>query len=71
MNKRKHTKIVREGKYLAEVNIELVETGEGWTPYISLEDAQKLDEVREALRKEDIKAASLKSKVYILKPAAV
>jgi len=71
MTKRKHTKIVREGKYLAEVNIELVETGEGWSPYISLEDAEKLDEVREALRKEDIKTASLKSKVYVLKPAAV
>jgi len=71
MTKRQHTKIVREGNYLAEVDIELVETGEGWSPYLSLEDAQKLDEVREALRKEDIKTAALKAKVYVLRPAAV
>lgn len=71
MTKRQHTKIVREGKYLAEVKIELIETGEGWSPYISLEDAQKLDDVREALRKEDLKAASLNAKIYILKPAMV
>jgi len=50
MTKRQHTKIVREGNYVAEINIELIKTGEGWSPYLSLEDAQKLDEVREALR---------------------
>jgi len=71
MTKRQHTKIVREGNYLAEVNIELFETSEGWTPYLSLEDAQKLDEVREALRREDVKTAASKAKVYVLTPAAV
>lgn len=71
MTKREHTKIVREGNYLAEVNIELIDTGEGWTPYLSLEDAQKLDEVREALRVEDVESASKKAKIYILKALAV
>jgi hypothetical protein len=71
MTKRQHTKIVREGNYLAEVNIELIETGEGWSPYLSLEDVQKLDEIREALRNEDIKTAALKAKVFVLRPAAV
>ena len=71
MTKRRHTKIVREGNYLAEVNIELIETGKGWSPYISLEDAQKLDEVREALRADEIKEASKNSKVFILRPVAV
>ena len=70
MTKRQHTKIVREGNYVAEVNIELIETGEGWAPYLSLEDARKLDEVREALRQGDVKTASMKAKIFILKPLA-
>jgi hypothetical protein len=56
---------------IAEVSIELIETGEGWSPYLSLEDAQKLDVVREALRQGDVKTASKKAKVFILKPVAV
>ncbi|MFM7791207.1 MAG: hypothetical protein ACKO90_24910 [Microcystis panniformis] len=36
---------------MAEVEVELIETPEGWSPYLSLEDAQKLDDVREALRR--------------------
>jgi len=71
MTKRQHTKIVREGSYLAEVNIELIDTGEGWSPYLSLEDANKLDEVRDALRHEDIRTAAKLSKVFILRPAAI
>ena len=78
MTKRQHTKIVREGSYLAEVNIELIETdvdsktGQvGWSPYLSIEDARKLDEVREALRIEDIKGASKQAKVFILRQATI
>ena len=71
MTKRHHTKIVREGNYLAEVDIELLETGEGWSPYLSLEDARKLDRIREAIRQGDINTASKLSKVFQLKPIAV
>ena len=41
MNKRQHTKIkiVREGQYVAEVELELIDTDEGRSPYLSLEDA--------------------------------
>jgi hypothetical protein len=39
MTKRQHTKLVHEGQYVAEVDVELMETGEGWSPYLSLEDA--------------------------------
>ena len=68
MKKRHHTKLVHEGSYVAEVDIELIETGEGWSPYLSLEDAEKLDDVREALRREDIDTARKLSKVYRLTP---
>ena len=53
MNKRKRTKIVHEGNYVAEVDVELLEDPDGWSPYLSLEDAYRLDDVREALRRGD------------------
>ena len=31
MNTRKRTKLVRAGQYVAEVDIELMETDEGWS----------------------------------------
>jgi hypothetical protein len=68
MKKRKHVKLVHEGNYVAEVDIELIDTGEGWAPYLSLEDAEKLDDVREALRKGDISTVSKLARVYRLTP---
>ena len=47
MNKKKRTKIVHEGSYVAEVDVELLEDPDGWSPYLSLEDAYRLDDVRE------------------------
>jgi hypothetical protein len=45
MRKRRHTKLVHEGQYVAEVEVKLIDTDEGWSPYLSLEDAYKLDDV--------------------------
>lgn len=70
MSRRRHTKLVREGSYVAEVEVELIETGDGWSPYLSLDDASKLDDVREALRREDIVAASRLARVYSLTPVS-
>ncbi len=53
---------------MAEVDIELIETDEAWSPYLSLEGAEKLDDVRVALRREDIDTKSKLSKVYRLSP---
>ena len=50
MSKRLHTKLIHEGQYAAEVEVTLIQTEEGWSPYLSLADAQKLDAVRKALR---------------------
>lgn len=71
MKKRSHTKLVREGKYVAEVEVELIETDEGWSPYLSLEDAYKLDDIREALRRGDIKDATRFARVFTLTPVAI
>lgn len=63
MSKR-YTKFIQEGQYAAAVDIEWIESDTGWSPYLSVEDAQKLDEVREALRKGDLKKAGVVHKKY-------
>jgi hypothetical protein len=65
---RPRTKLIHEGQYAAEVEVELLEGEEGWSPYLSLEDAEKLDEVRRALRREDLKRASQLARVFELTP---
>lgn len=70
MEHRKKTKLVHEGQYAAEVEVDLIVEDEGWSPYLSLEDAYKLDDVREALKKKDTKAASVYGKVYELRPVS-
>ena len=71
MKKRRRTKLVHEGKYLAEIEVELLETDDEWSPYLSLDDAYKLDDVREALRRGDLQAAARYGRLYALKPVAV
>lgn len=68
---RSSKRLVREGDLVAEVEVQLVETEGGWAPYLSLDDAYKLDDVREALRLGDIgRAAQLAARVYRLTPVA-
>ena len=68
MKKKHSTKYIHEGKYVAEVQIDLLETNDDWSPHLSIEDAYKLDDVRKALQSGDIKTASRYGKVFILKP---
>jgi len=71
MNAKHFAKMIHEGEYVAEVDVELIYTDEGWSPYLSLEDAYKLDDVREALRQGDVRSASRLAKVYTLTPVSV
>jgi len=71
MSTRRYTKLVHEGDYVAEVDVGLLYSEEGWSPYLSLDDAYKLDDVREALRQGDMKSAARLSRVYTLTPVAV
>ncbi len=41
--KRKATELIHEGKYAAEVVIELHYSEESWSPTMSLDDARKLE----------------------------
>jgi hypothetical protein len=70
MRKRCRTKLIHEGRYVAEVEVEVLLTDNEWSPYLSQEDAYKIDDVRKALRKGDIRTASAHAKVYTLSPVA-
>ena len=65
---RKSTKLFREGKYAAEVVIELVYDDESWSPTMSLDDARKLDTVRLALQRGDVVEAAKHGRVFELMP---
>ncbi len=68
MTKKTKTKIIHEGEYMAEVEVEMTYNSDEWSPYLSLEDAEKLDAVRLALRQKDLKTASQLARIYHLTP---
>ena len=45
MSDKSTKRLVREGEFVAEVDVTLVEAEGGWTPYVSSEDAYRLDDV--------------------------
>ena len=71
MKARPYTKLIHEGSFVAEVDVRLLEGNEGWSPYLSLEDAYKLADVRDALRRGDVKLAAQFARVFTLIPVAV
>jgi hypothetical protein len=71
MKKRRRTKFVHEGQYVAEVDVELIDMNKGWSPYLSLDDAYKLDDIRNALRRGDVKSAARDARIFTLTPIAV
>ncbi len=71
MSVRKSSKLVREGTWAAELDVDLIETDHEWAPYVSADDVRKLDDVRRALRRGDIKSAQqLGARVFEMKPVA-
>jgi len=62
--KKTRVKIIHEGDYFSEVPIEIEESAGPWAPYVSVEEARKLDSVRRALRRKDIAEAGKFGKVY-------
>ena len=70
MRRKRREKLIHEGKYVAEVEVEVMTNDDEWAPYISLKDAYKIDDVREALRRGDIRTAATSAKVYTLSPVS-
>ncbi|HEV7600419.1 MAG TPA: hypothetical protein VGO49_09195 [Bradyrhizobium sp.] len=67
---RKSTELIHEGKYAAEVPVDLIDDDTVWSPYLSPDDALKLDAVRLALRRGDIAKAARHGQVFELTPVA-
>lgn len=61
-------KYVHHGQYVAEVEVSLIDSDDSWAPYLSKEDAFKLDDAREALRKGDLEEASKYGRVFEMRP---
>ena len=64
------TRLVHAGNYAAEVTVESIPDDGAWGPYLSLDDAQKLERVEKALKAGDLKTASQEARVYELTPVA-
>lgn len=71
VSQRKRSKYVHEGQYVAEVDIELLQDDSSWSPYLSIQDAYKLDDVRDALREGDLESAAKYGRIYELRPIAL
>ena len=66
MKKVIRTKFIHEGQFAAEVQVEL--TDDEWSPYLSVEEAYKLDDIREALRRGDVCVSARNARVFTLTP---
>jgi hypothetical protein len=65
---RKTVELVRVGKYAAEVPVELIEDEGGWSPYLSFDDAKKVETVRLALESGDLARAAKLARIFELLP---
>jgi hypothetical protein len=70
MNDQHQLKLIHEGGYLAEIEVEMLAAESEWAPYLSVEDATKLDLVRRALREGDVSTATKYGSVFSLIPVA-
>ena len=61
---------IHEGRYCAEVQVELIEDDTAWSPYLSPAEVRKLEAVREALRRGDLAEAAQYGRVFELTPVA-
>lgn len=71
MAEKQTTKLVQEGEFVAEVDVALILTEDEWSPYLSLQDAYKLDDMRQALRHGDMETAFKLGRVFRLIPVAI
>jgi hypothetical protein len=67
---RSSKEFIHEGKYAAEVPVELIEDDSAWSPYLSPEDVARLDAVRLALRRGDLVEAGKHARIFELTPVS-
>jgi len=67
MKQRKKSKYLHEGNYVAEIEVTLMDDDTGWSPYLTVEDSCRLDDVRDALRRKDLASAAIYGRIYELR----
>lgn len=65
---RKSKEFIHEGRFAAEVPVDLIEDETAWSPYLTPDDARKLDAVRLALRRGDLSEAAKYGRIFELTP---
>jgi hypothetical protein len=68
LSDKKKIKQIHEGRYAAEVEVDLIDDDTGRAPYLSVADARKLDFVRAALKAGRLADASALGRVFELQP---
>jgi len=62
------TELIHEGKYAAQIPVEVIIDENGWSPSLKLEEAKKLEAVRLALRNGDLAEAAKYGRIFELRP---
>ncbi|AFZ48306.1 hypothetical protein Cyast_2359 [Cyanobacterium stanieri PCC 7202] len=70
-NTKTETKLIRQGEYIAEIDVTPIYSEKHCSSYISLEEAEKLDKLRLALQNNDLKTASQLAHIYRLTPVTL
>jgi len=60
--------LIRDGDLVAEVQVLLSDDHEDWGPTMSLDDAAKVDRVRQAMRQKNYDEVRMLAKLYRLVP---
>ena len=66
----KSIELIHEGRYAAEIEIELHYSDESWSPTMALQDARKLETARHAMQRGDLAEAARHGRVFELTPIA-
>ena len=61
---------IHEGRYGAEIQVELIEDDTAWSPYLSPAEVRKLEAAHGALRRSDLVEAAKYGRIFELTPVA-
>jgi len=64
MHTKKKTKFIHSGRFVAEVDVNLQIDNHEWSPYLTVEDARKIDFIRKALKNRDLKTISGMARIF-------
>jgi len=70
MTTKKKIKLIHQGRFAAEVEVDLIDDETGCASYLSIADARKIDAVRFALQSGRIAEAAALARVFHLQPVS-